>query len=60
MEERIMEYRRQARECRILAATAKHAESREVFRGVARAWERLAQEREQFLKSKKGCDCARH
>lgn len=53
MEERIMEYHRQARECRNLAAKAKSAKSRAVFRRVARAWESLAEEREQFLKSMK-------
>jgi hypothetical protein len=50
-EERIMEYHRQARECRNMAAKAKSAKSRAVFRQVARAWETLAEEREQFLKS---------
>lgn len=51
MEERIMEYHRQARECRSLAAKVKSAKNRAVYRRVARAWETLAEEREQFLKS---------
>jgi len=60
MEERIMEYHRQARECRTLAAKAKNAASRAVFRRVARAWEILAEEREQFLKSMKEGANTRH
>jgi hypothetical protein len=60
MEERIMEYHRQARECRNLAAKAKNAKSRAVFRRVATAWESLAAEREQFLKSIKESADARH
>lgn len=55
MEDRIMEYHRQAQECRNLAAKAKNAKSRDVFRRVAKAWEALAKEREQFLKSMKEC-----
>lgn len=55
-----MEYHRQARECRTLAAKAKNAKSRAVFRRVATAWETLAEEREQFLKSMKESANTRH
>lgn len=60
MEERIMEYHRQARECWNMAAKAKNAKSRAVYRRVARAWENLAEEREQFLKSIKESANTRH
>lgn len=60
MEGRIMEYHRHARECRNMAAKAKNAKSRAVFRRVAKAWEMLAEQREQFLKSIKESAHTRH
>ncbi len=60
VEERVMEYHRQAHECRNMAAKAKNAKSRAVFRRVARAWETLAEEREQFLRSMKEIANTRH
>lgn len=55
-----MEYHRHARECRNMAAKAKNAKSRAVFRRVAKAWEMLAEQREQFLKSIKESAHTRH
>ena len=43
------EYRRRAAECRALAASMSGTDQREQLLGMAEAWEKMAEEREQLL-----------
>jgi hypothetical protein len=57
--ERIMKYRRQARECRRLARTATNPRMRAGLNEIAETWEILANAREQSLRSRTGRRAAR-
>lgn len=48
----LAEYRRQAKECRSIAAKAKGADYQAQLLDLARQWDALADEREKLLKSR--------
>jgi hypothetical protein len=52
--ERVAEYKRQARECKEMAARAQFGDVRDRFMRLAKQWCDLAREREAFLKGAAG------
>jgi hypothetical protein len=50
--ERIMKYRRQARECRKLAQDATNPEVRSGLNKIAETWEILADDRQRYLRNR--------